>query len=328
MSTCHYRHLFALFLIFCFLISGCETEPIAQNEAVEEPLSLNEAFKLAFSLSSFEDPTGHIIESIEVDWHTFQVRSLEGKKWYEFDIKQKQPVAFTGEGEIQGQFFTLLAHKNEDGIKFFVNKMLSFSAGEGYTYFNIAERHYHGMLYLYNLKGQVEYVHHYEKGELMSGIEDVLIDPHNTEKLGLATASRCNYKASAKPCSGNNCGKSGAYSSPTSPCGGRGNGGGNGGYTQVTTHHYTDWYNNRGSYSEYSHTQYNGSSSEWVWVSRGGSSGASSSRSSQNFAMVSANGRTYYTSRKPSSNSSNPEKIIVDYTLKITNVSKRSWISC
>ncbi|AKA36539.1 hypothetical protein [Flagellimonas lutaonensis] len=285
-------------------------------------MTLVKEFQLHFDLTEFDDPSGHIVENIKVDWANYKTEKFDDKEWYEFQVIEERPVAYSGEGRIQGQYFTLLAHKTDEGFKFFVNKMLSYSDGEGFTYFNIKEKYYHGMAYLYNLEGEVEHLFHFEKGKLMRSVESIKTDISETETLGLIARGECHEKASTARCNSAlecalNGGPNGNGTGGNGCGGGGGPGGSGGGFRMVTTHHYTDWYNDRGSYSEYSHTEYNGSTSEWVWV--GGSSGYSGqgySDSSYNYASTSpegySSGQVDYSITPPANAEEEPNKLILN----------------
>jgi hypothetical protein len=153
--------------------------------------------------------------------------------------------------------------------------MLSFSDGEGFTYFTITERYYHGMVYLYNLKGEAEHLMHFEKGVAMHGIESIKVETTDSDNLGLISRGDCWEKGNTARCdSALDCALNGTNSG--GGCGG-GSASGGSGWTQITTFHFTDWYNNNGNNWSYNGYTYDGYSTEWIWVSGGNNSGIESS---------------------------------------------------
>jgi hypothetical protein len=326
------RHYISLYLLssLCLIIAGCEIEPFGDDNIIKDSLTIQEEFQLNFSLENFDDPSGHIVENIEVNWANYKTKIYAEKEWYEFEVMQRKPITYKGNGEIQGQFFTLLAHKNEDGIKYYINKMLSFQNGKGYTHFNIEEKYYGGMVYLYNLQGEVEHLFHFEKGVPLHSVESTKVKSETTNSLGLVSRGDCHQKGNTARCTdalscGIRVGSGGSSNGGTGSCGSAAGGGT--GWTPVTTYHYTDWYNNRGSHSEYSHTEYNGSSTEWVWIS-GGSQTYNYSNTSTNYASGSTNPDGYtsgvtYSDNPPNNVVGNTMPIVFDNSIKSNPCLKR-----
>ncbi len=313
-----FKYLAIVTLIFS-LILGCETEPLGQTQTLEQRLTVAQAFEAEFTLENFEDISGHINRNIEVNWDYFEIKTYNDKQWYEFKVKQNKPVTYSNKGRIKGQFFTVLAHKGENEIKYFINKMLSFSNGKGYTYFNIEERSYHGMTYLYNLQGEAEYLFHYEKGKPLNSVESIKIEEEEVNSLGLIARAGCTEKAntsrcdSALECALNIDGEGGGS------CGG-GSAAGGSGWVPITTYHYTDWYNQNGDSSTYNGTTYDGSTTEWVWVP---GSGSNNSQISWTYAETAGggssnpdgytSGETTFSENPPDSEEAIPENLTKKY---------------
>lgn len=305
---------FVTTLLLSIFLLGCEDDTTVPMETADKELTPQEFFRSQFTLDHFEDPSGHVVENIEIDWNDYQTKTFNDKTWYEFKAIQHQPTEILGKDRIRGSFYSLLAYKDGDGSKMYLNKMLSYSDGEGFTYFNIAEKYYHGMVYLYNLEGEVEHLFHFQKGNLKHSVENIKLVPTETDALGLIARGECHQKASTARCyDALGC----ALEQIGSGCGSGGTGGS---YVSVTTHYYTDWYNNRGGTLDYSHTQYNGSSSEWVWMSsNSGSSGYANT--SYNYAVGSTNQEGYtsgttYSATRPRNAESPTFKLTIDKSIK------------
>ena len=291
MKTKFYFKFLPILTLTILTFFACETEPFGGNELTQQQLSAKELFKVNYSLEDFEDESGHITNNIEVDWDNYETKIFQENEWYEFQINQKKPMSYEGNGEIKGQSFTLLANKNEEGYKFYINKMLSFQNDKEFTYFGLQEKLYGGMVYLYNLKGELEHLIHYEKGNPMHNVESIKINSDITEKLGLVSRGGCWEKGNTARCDDAlSCGiQVGGGGSSNGSCGGGGTSGGTG-WTPVTTYHYTDWYNNNGDSWSYNGTTYDGHTTEWVWIS---GNGQNNSVTSWSYAETSGSGPNF-----------------------------------
>lgn len=270
MKTKFYFKFLSILTLTILTFFACETEPFGGNELTEQQLTTKELFKVNYSLEDFEDESGHIVNNIEVDWDNYKTKIFQENEWYEFQINQKKPMSYMGNGEIRGQSFTLLAHQDGNGYKFYINKMLSFHNDNEFTYFGLREKFFGGMVYLYNLEGEVEHLVHYEKGKPMHSVESIKVNPETIDSLGLVSRGDCHERGNTARCDDAlSCGidVSGGASSNGS-CGGGGTGGGTG-WTPVTTYHFTDWYNNNGNNWSYNGTTYDGYTTEWVWIPGG-----------------------------------------------------------
>lgn len=310
-SNPFFRNLFFLSITF-ILFASCEIEPYRDDAQLST--NIIEEFQAKFSLKNFEDPSGHITENIEVNWNNYTTKLYDDKLWFEFQIIENRPKSYSKKGELRGEHFTLLAHKEGSRIKLYINKMLATTDGDGFTYFSIQEKYYGGMVYLYNLMGEVEHLSYFEKGDLIRTIADNNVNEEENWALGLSISASCHEKANVARCdSALQCALDGGANGDSGSCGG-----GGGGYVTVTTFHFTDWYNNRGSYSDYSHTTYDGSTTELVWVSSDSSSGWDSGYSEENtgYANTNPDGYTTYSDKKPRNAIEDPYKVVKDVSLK------------
>lgn len=305
---------------------ACEIEPFEGNDVIEQQLTLPELFEANFSLEEFDDENGDIINNIEVNWESFKTKTYNEKKWYEFKVIQHKPVTYSGNGEIQGKFFTLLAHKNENGIKYFINKMLSYQNERDYTYFNIEEKFYGGIVHLYNIKGETEHLFHFEKGVVIHSVESIKVKSEATNSLGLVSRGDCHQKGNTSRCTdalscGITVGSGGSSNEGNGSCGNAA--GGASGWTPITTYHFTDWYNNHGNNYTYNGTTYDGHTTEWIWVS---SNGYTPPQVSWTYAETSgsgpnpdgySSGNTTYSDNPPTGDVEEKDKTIpvVDQTL-------------
>ncbi|GAA3570360.1 hypothetical protein [Snuella lapsa] len=163
---------------------------------------------------------------------------------------------------LQDDIFNVIAfvnNNNEIEVSLLKIKPHKESPVQDYSFFNLGN--FGGMLYFYNLEGELPLIAYWEDGQMVESIENELI-PKN--KLHFSTA-KCAQKVvrDLKLTSKCNSLDPDCDSNPLDPCRG-----GGGGYVPVVTYYYTDWYKiySNGD-SEYTYTQYNGSTTEYVYVS-------------------------------------------------------------
>ncbi|MEM9686082.1 MAG: hypothetical protein AAF934_04085 [Bacteroidota bacterium] len=168
---------------------------------------------------------------------------------------------------------------------------------------------------MYDVHGEVAFLEYYKKGQVQHTVKDLSVK----EGLTAPVSNKCVQKGTAMArCSDAlSCAFSFAAGQSTGSCGS--SGGGTGGYIPVRTDHYTDWYNVRGNGTkQYSHTQYNGSSYDYVYVSHSGSYGTTRQSSYSYYNHTGhgnyGNSQGYYSNTPPSDEM--PERIILDKSFK------------
>lgn len=304
----HSKTLVFLLIVVIFSIESCNKESFLQetNAMLINPSLLSE-FENMFSLENFEDPGDLILGNLKVDWNNYSVTVIEEQEWYEFETIELRPISYSN-SRIEAYNYTLIANKSNDKIKFYVVKMASFGDELKHKYFNIEQDYFHGMSYLYNLKGSIDYIQHYQKGKLINTIEDLLVKDSASSLFGRTGGCEEKANTSAK------CDSTSDFSCTidTGDCGSSG-----GGKTQiVTTYNWTEWYNKRSDgYMDFSHIQNHATTYEYVWVPTG--SVVSGAQYGVNYAIGSYSSSTlnYYTS-KPKANYLPIKKITFDDSIK------------
>ncbi len=180
----HSKTLVFLLIVVIFSIESCNKESFLQetNAMLINPSLLSE-FENMFSLENFEDPGDLILGNLKVDWNNYSVTVIEEQEWYEFETIELRPISYSN-SRIEAYNYTLIANKSNDKIKFYVVKMASFGDELKHKYFNIEQDYFHGMSYLYNLKGSIDYIQHYQKGKLINTIEDLLVKDSASSLFG------------------------------------------------------------------------------------------------------------------------------------------------
>lgn len=276
------------FFIFLFLLS-CETEPL-QLETVEETLEsvqLNkqERIKNNFNLHHFRDSLDIEKDNLKILWEEHKTITVEDRVWHEYKIEELVKPDLE-EGEITDITYSLLTTFSNEKPAYWIVRMDSHNGVAYSSYFDLFPNYFTGMVYLYNVKGEMSMARYYQKGNGYHGITKA----GNAVTLPTPSASRCDFKLTSSNCSG------------TSDCGllagggGCGNGGGQGSYRRVRIPGATtDWYNDRngdgrGQPNEYSHTSMGRDTYTWAWVSNGKSGYTPQGR--QNYRGVQNNGYT------------------------------------
>ncbi len=198
----------------------------------------------------------------------------KSKAWHEFRVTENRPITY-GQGEILAYNYTLLAHKDGKGENhFYLTKFLSYGDDMEHSFFRITTDFYHGMVYLYTMEGITDYIFYYQKGKMANAIAHKDLEEDKIAPLPKLLTDGGIAKVDLMAARGG---------TPVSTTWQSPNGGGSGGtcrgcspastsagtmsWMVVTTHSYTDWYNLRPSgVAERSNIQYNGSTSEYVWV--------------------------------------------------------------
>ncbi|WP_452221536.1 hypothetical protein [Lacinutrix salivirga] len=183
-----------------------------------------------YTLDNFDDV--FIKNNLKIDWDDFKsnVNSQNEVIAYEFN------TSFEVKSSIENYAkYKLLASKNVvnawsfEIIKFSTNKE---NISNDLSYFML--NHFTGSIYHYNLKGDNTLIKVFENGKII-------------EKITVKDFDNVNTLAKAPAVGGTHC---------------------LGCWSLVRTEHYTDWYTNSGGGSTlyYSHSTYNGATTEWVYI--------------------------------------------------------------
>jgi hypothetical protein len=219
---------------FSLLTISCSKDSISEVELTEI-----QQIQSKFSLENFNDE--FVKNNLVIDWTSYNVNQENDSIPFKYEFRTSFKVKNTlknGKQTLDTQY-KLLVHKAEDNnwsieiIKYLSNKSEKLS---NLNYFS--KNKFSGTLYHYNLKGENIKIKAYKNGILLNEFSD--------KKKGII--------------------------SPTSKVPSIGED--TGGFWMFTrTQHYTDWYsgNSQVGYS-YNYSVLNYTTSEYVWVSTGGSS--------------------------------------------------------
>lgn len=206
----------------------------SKENVTEIELSETQQLQSKFSLEDFDDV--FVKNNLEIDWNNFNTNlNSESKVFsYEFDTHFKVKSSIEDYAK-----YKLLASKNElndwkfEIIKFSTSKE---NINNYLSYFSV--NNFSGSIYHYNLKGENTLIKVYSKGKI-------------TEEISINDFNNVNTLAKAPPIGGGHC---------------------LGCWTLVRTEHYTDWYTNSGGGSTlyYSHSTYDGATTEWVYIPSNG----------------------------------------------------------
>ncbi len=234
-----------LMLVSIVLFFGCDKDLQLYNTEINE-LNVTDLQKLrgSFTLKNFEDPVGEVVDNIQVDWNSYIVKNIEGHSWYEFNILESRPVIFSDTDEIfsekidsriKGYRYTLLGNVSSGVASFTLVKIVSFSHDDDYSYFELKEKHHHGMVYMYNMTGIADYVMYYQKGKVISNLQNSELNESTLSLVSKTAPTECYQKVdmTARCDSALECALGGGNNS------GGGCGTTAGGYVSVTTYHYT-----------------------------------------------------------------------------------------
>jgi len=253
----HFKKCLRLGILFLgistFIISSCSNEELL---TIEEQQVTN-LFEKNFSMSNFNDPTKTIKGNIEINWQDDIINDIKQYSFHQFNVATKNKAILNSNYSSSTYTLKLLAYQDNEHINYYLAKFLPFADDkknwETINYFDMSYK-YSGMVYLYNLKGEIELSEVYEYGKL---IRQIVHQDNIFVNSGIKMA-RC--VEPEQRISENN---SGCFPG----------GGGTGGYYQeIITEHYIDWYQHIdtvGGYEIYQWTseQYTGSTTTWVWVS-------------------------------------------------------------
>lgn len=215
--------------ILTFGISLLMTSCSKEN-VTEIELSEIQQLQNNFTLDNFDDV--FVKNNLEIDWENFKTNINSENHLISYEFNTNYKVKSSIDDYVK---YTLLASKNEindwsfELIKFSTNKL---DINKNFSCF--ITNNLTGSVYHYNLNGDNTLIKIYSKGKL---IEEISIKNYdNVSTLAKAPI----YNGHCYGC-----------------------------WILVRTEHYTDWYTNSagGSSLYYSHSTYNGSTTEWVWLS-------------------------------------------------------------
>ncbi|MBU2526258.1 MAG: hypothetical protein KKC03_06630 [Bacteroidetes bacterium] len=266
------KRIYFLFVLLFFF--SCEQDQL--NTAVDNRINLSpvEVVQNNFSWESFSDSLGLMKGNLMVQWQNYEVHAFESVDWYEF--KMSRQVGYQTEKGIGGrENFTLLAFVDQQGEPHYcLSRFVSYTEAENLQPGYLSLSNFTGINYLYDMKGKLSLMRFIRGGEDVSTVVDIA---ESIDGLPVIP-QQCMQKA---PIGGAGCTDSLDCMLTFNRQGGGssgGCGGGGGGWVSLTTSYYTDWYMNRSNGTwEYQNTQYDGSSTEWVWVERSGFGGTNGS---------------------------------------------------
>ncbi|MFD0837257.1 DUF6973 domain-containing protein [Mariniflexile aquimaris] len=202
----------------------------SKENVAEIELTETQQLQNKFTLENFDDV--FVKNNLEIDWDNFKTNlNTENEiNSYEFNTNFKVKSSIEDYAK-----YKLLASKNE--LNDWNFELIKFSASKeninnNLSYFSIYN--FTGSIYHYNLDGNNTLIKVYSKGKI-------------TEEISIKDFSNVNTLAKAPPIGGGHC---------------------LGCWSLVRTEHYTDWYTNSGGGSTlyYSHSTYNGATTEWVYI--------------------------------------------------------------
>lgn len=195
-----------------------------------------------FSLENFKDQ--FVKDNLTIDWESYKINLNEEtlEEHYEFDTHLKSENYIENDKQKLSFAYKLSAFKNEQGFwQYELIKFLTDDENSLNTISNTNLDDFSGTVYFYNLEGETTKIKGYTNGKMVNEFTD-------TEKGHVDVLSK------APPL------------------------GDTGYYVLEFTASYVDWYANIGGGSTmyYTHSVYQGTTSQWVWVSTGGGYGGSS----------------------------------------------------
>ncbi len=185
-----------------------------------------------FSLENFENP--FVKNNLLIDWNDFNTNQNKEDKsvTYEFNTSFKVSNSLSSGKQKLSTKYRLLTSKNDlDTWEYELIKFLSNKTklADDISYFKPA---FSGTLYHYNLKGKTLKIKAYKKGELVNEFSDI-------------NANSLFSKSQAI------------------------DGDGSGGYQEVCTTNYVDWYQLIDGVYEYTHSVNKGTTCEFIWIESG-----------------------------------------------------------
>jgi hypothetical protein len=282
-----------LSIIVILLLVGCQKDELGNPLESSQNQTPEALIQGHFTLDKFSDSLGLIKDNLIIDWQNMRISAFESVTWYEFGARQIIK-AHTETGIGGKENFTLLAfidHKGKPNYR--LSRFVSYKEDktEAPSYFSTAD--FTGINYLYDMQGNLSMLRFIRNGADVSTVVDI---SENIDGLPVLP-EQCMQKA---PVNSAYCTDSldcmltfsGSEGGGGSGCGG---GGGTGGWVAQTTHHYTDWYMNRSDGTwQYQNTQYDGATTDYVWVERSGTGGTNGSydKESYRYGESSSSGET------------------------------------
>ncbi|MBJ6369097.1 hypothetical protein [Snuella sedimenti] len=305
-----FRRFFILFTMLCAVLSCEYSEPhkdaLVESETMGSRRIVRQV-KTLFEAQRLKQDSNIFKGNLTVDWQSLSMQTKDSTTYYVFEAQTVEKWQVES-SILQDDIFNVIAfvnNNNEIEVSLLKIKPHKESPVQDYSFFNLES--FGGMLYFYNLEGELPLIAYWEDGQMVESIENELI-PKN--KLHFSTA-KCAQKVvrDLKLTSKCNSLDPDCDSNPLDPCRG-----GGGGYVPVVTYYYTDWYKiySNGD-SEYTYTQYNGSTTEYVYVSN--PDGGNYSQSAYSYYNYYASGSGgYYTNTAPEAVA--PKRVILDTTFQ------------
>ena len=302
-------------------VLSCERDTLLSEEDPVQsvPSTPIDKIRSGFSLDKFEDPAGVIKGNIQVQWENYSAKTIEATLWYEFGVTQQQKADMVSQFQEAPQYKLLARLDENNAPHYFLVKLAPepFITAQEFSYLN--PEGFSGTVSLHNPEGEVVFLEYYKKGQVQNTVQDIsikgaLITPISNKCMQKGTAmAKCE---TALECAF-------VFAEGASTGGGCAGGTTGGSYVAVRTDHYTDWYNIRGDgTADYSHTQFNGSSYDYIYVSDTNSY-SNYYQNSYNYYNYNGHGaygndEGYYTETPPANET--PERIILDVSIKNTKV--------
>lgn len=266
---------FFIGLVLLLTVTGsCERETLLPEETVTNQAVQStpiDVMRTEFSLDNFNDPANTIKDNIEVQWENHITKTIAGTLWYEFSVTQKQKADMVSEFQEDNQYKLLARLDEHNRPHYFIAKLAPQKGVRPQTFSYLDPEGFSGTVSLHNMQGEVAFLEYYKKGQVQNSVQDISVKGEPVTPV----SNKCMQKgtAMAKCDSALECAFALADGESTGDgCGSGGNAGGS--YVAVRTDHYTDWYNIRNDgTADYSHTQFNGSTYDYVYVSDLGTSG-------------------------------------------------------
>lgn len=255
--------LFALL----FFISCTQEETILSDTTQEtmEPVQLTEQeiITSSFNLNGLNDSTGIKKDNMKVLWDKHKTITLDGKDWHEFGIEELVKPDLE-EGEITDITYSLLATLTNEKPAYWLVKMNSHNGESQQSYFELENKAFTGMTYLFDMEGTISMSQYLRKGQRQYGVKGF----GNESSIPSSVSSRCDAKINSKGCTTTS-------GCPPPQTGGCQNGGGGKYQWGIVGTQNTDWYldrngDGRGQANEYTNTTTR-TIRGWVWVPSGGS---------------------------------------------------------
>ena len=228
----------ALLLFIAISFTNCDN----QNDGLTTPLNDIQQIQKEFTLNNFND--SYIKENLIVNWNDFNTIPKDSiTSIYEYNTSFKVKRTLESNDHLFDVTYKILAIKDDSEnwsfelIKFLANNDSPLN-NPSYFYPNA----FSGTLYHYNLEGKTIKIKAYNDGELVHEFIPDNVNTNNTQSKYYPKK-----QSNVEPIDPN---ETGGY------------------YILVSTIHYTDWYANNqgGSTLYYTHSVYNSTTHEYVYV--------------------------------------------------------------